>query len=48
MDIELFREFTKVLAKEFPTAGLHGRDKDFVARCIKLLRKANYRAKSDE
>ncbi len=48
VDIELFREFTKVLAKEFPAAGLHGRDKDFVARCIKLLRKANYRAKSDE
>jgi type I restriction enzyme R subunit len=48
VDIELFREFTKILAKEFPAAGLHGRDKDFVARCIKLLRKANYRAKSDE
>jgi len=48
LDIELFREFTKVLAKEYPVAGLHGRDKDFVARCIKLLRKANYRAKADE
>jgi type I restriction enzyme R subunit len=48
VDIELFREFTKLLAKQFPSAGLHGRDKDFVTRCIKLLRRANYRAKSDE
>lgn len=47
VDIELFREFTKLLAKQFPTAGLHARDKDFVTRCIKLLRRANYRAKSD-
>lgn len=48
IDIELFREFTKVLAKQFPKAALHGRDKDFVARCIKLLRKSNYRARTDE
>ena len=34
VDVELFREFTKVLAKQFPTAGLHGKDKDFVARCV--------------
>jgi len=47
VDIELFREFTKVLAKEFSSAGLHARDKDFVSRCIKLLRKSNYRAKTD-
>jgi type I restriction enzyme, R subunit len=47
VDIELFREFTKLLAKRFPAAGLHARDKDFVSRCIKLLRRANYRAKSD-
>jgi type I restriction enzyme R subunit len=47
VDVELFREFTKVLAKEFSTAGLLGRDKDFVSRCIALLRKASYRAKSD-
>jgi type I restriction enzyme R subunit len=46
-DVELFREFTKILAKEFPAAGLHGRDKDFVSRVIKLMRRANYRAKSD-
>jgi type I restriction enzyme R subunit len=48
VDIELFREFIKVLAKEFRAVGLHARDKDFVSRCIKLLRKANYRAKTDE
>jgi type I restriction enzyme, R subunit len=47
MDVELFREFTKVLAKEFASVGLHRRDKDFVSRCITLLRKANYRAKAD-
>jgi type I restriction enzyme, R subunit len=47
VDVELFREFTKVLAKEFPLAGLHGRDKDFVTRCITLLRKVGYRAKTD-
>jgi type I restriction enzyme R subunit len=48
VDIELFREFTKLLAKQFPLAGLHARDKDFVPRCIQLLRRANYRARSDE
>jgi type I restriction enzyme R subunit len=48
IDIELFRAFTILLAKEFPGAGLHGRDKDFVARCIKLLRKAGYKAKTYE
>jgi type I restriction enzyme R subunit len=47
VDIELFREFTKVLAKEFPSAGLLGRDMDFVTRCITLLHKASYRAKTD-
>jgi type I restriction enzyme R subunit len=46
--VELFREFTKILAKQFPGAGLHGRDKDFVDRCIKLFQRANYRAKSNE
>jgi type I restriction enzyme R subunit len=47
VDVELFREFTKVLAKEFPTAGLQGREKDFVSRCITLMRKVGYRAKGD-
>jgi len=47
LDTELFREFTKLLAKQFPEARLHGRDQDFVDRGIKLLRKANYRVKSN-
>ena len=47
-DVELFREFTKILAKQFPAAALHGRDKDFVTRCIKLLRRASYRTSSNE
>lgn len=48
VDVELFREFTKLLAKQYPGAGLHGRDKDFVDRCIRLLHRANYRGKTDE
>jgi type I restriction enzyme R subunit len=48
VDIELFRAFTIVLAKGFASAGLHARDKNFVARCIKLLRRAGYQAKADE
>jgi type I restriction enzyme R subunit len=47
VSVELFREFTKILAKQFPGAELHGRDKDFVDRCIKLLQRANYKGKSD-
>ncbi|MEW6669413.1 MAG: HsdR family type I site-specific deoxyribonuclease [Thermodesulfobacteriota bacterium] len=47
VNVELFREFTKILAKQFPEASLHGRDKDFVDRCIKLLLRANYKGKSD-
>ena len=37
-----------ILAKQFPGAGLHGREKDFVDRCIKLFERANYRGKSNE
>jgi type I restriction enzyme, R subunit len=48
VDIEIFREFIRVLAKQFPTAGLHARESDFVTRCIKLLRRVEYRAQSDE
>jgi type I restriction enzyme R subunit len=44
---DLFREFTKLLAKQFPEAALHGRDKDFVDRCIQLLERSNYKGKSD-
>jgi type I restriction enzyme R subunit len=48
LDTELFREFTKLLVKQFPAADLHSLDKDFVERSIKLLRKANYRVKPSE
>ena len=48
VDVELFRAFTILLAKGFASAGLHAKDRDFVVRCIKLLRKAGYRAKTDE
>lgn len=48
LDTELFREFTKLLAKQFQSAGLHNREKDFVERSVKLLRKANYRVKPGE
>ncbi len=48
VDIEIFREFIRVLAKQFPSAGLHGREMDFVTRCIKLLRRVGYRAQSNE
>lgn len=47
LDIELFRAFTILLAKEYSAASLHARDKDFVSRCIKLLRKASYKAKDE-
>jgi hypothetical protein len=48
VDIELFRDFTVLLAKNFPALGLHARDQDFVSRCIKLLRRAGYRATGDD
>lgn len=48
LDTELFREFTKLLAKQFRPAALHNREKDFVERSVKLLRKANYRVKPVE
>jgi type I restriction enzyme R subunit len=48
IDSLLFREFTLLLAKQFPAANLHTRDKDFVERVIKIMRRANYRAKSDD
>jgi hypothetical protein len=48
VEIELFRAFTTVLAKGFPSAGLHAQDKDFVDRCIKLMRRKNYRAQLND
>jgi hypothetical protein len=48
VDTELFRALTTILAKQFAPAGLHGTDKDFVDRCIKLLRRKNHRAQSND
>lgn len=45
VDTELFREITILLAQDFPKAGLHVPEKDFVARCIKLLHKTRYGSK---
>ncbi len=38
----LYREFTLLLAGRFGDLGLHGKGKDFVNRCIKLLKKARF------
>jgi type I restriction enzyme R subunit len=42
METELYREFTIVLARRFRDLGLHGAGKDFVERCIRLLRKTRF------
>lgn len=42
MDTELYREFTILLARDFKDLGLHGQGKDFVDRCIKLLKKVRF------
>jgi type I restriction enzyme R subunit len=42
MDTALYREFTMLLAGRFGNLGLHGKGKDFVDRCIKLLKKARF------
>lgn len=44
---DLFREFTKILAKQFAGVGLHSPDTGFVDRCIKIIRRKNYRAQSE-
>ncbi len=38
----LYREFTIMLAGKFGNLGLHGKGKDFVDRCIGLLKRARY------
>ena len=43
MDAMLTREFTLLLADRYRELGLIGTDKDFVSRCIRLLRRARYR-----
>ena len=42
MDTELYREFTIVLVDRFKDLNLHGQGKDFVDRCIRLLKKVRF------
>ena len=42
MDTDLYREFTIRLAQDFPDLGLHGPGKNFVDRCIRLLKKVRF------
>ncbi|MBI4446309.1 MAG: HsdR family type I site-specific deoxyribonuclease [Acidobacteria bacterium] len=44
MDTELYREFTILLATQFKERQLHGAGKDFVDRCIRLLKKVRFTA----
>jgi type I restriction enzyme R subunit len=42
MDTELYRELTIVLATRFRDLNLHGPGRDFVDRCIRLLKKVRF------
>jgi len=42
MDTKLYQEFTFTLKGKFGNLGLIGKGKDFVERCIKLLKKARF------
>ncbi|MGH2656813.1 MAG: hypothetical protein ACRDIZ_09000 [Actinomycetota bacterium] len=42
MDTELYRELTILLATTFKALNLHGSGKDFVDRCIRLLKKVRF------
>lgn len=42
MDTELYRELTILLATTFRDLNLHGAGKDFVDRCIRLLKKVRF------
>lgn len=42
MDTELYREFTILLAQQFKDMQLHGPGKDFIDRCIHLLKKVRF------
>jgi type I restriction enzyme R subunit len=46
IEAELFREFTISLVTQFPETGLHDPNTEFVARCIKLLRKTRYKGQA--
>jgi hypothetical protein len=47
MDAELYREFTILLATQFKDLELHGPGKDFVDRCIRLLKKVRFTGEED-
>jgi type I restriction enzyme R subunit len=47
MDAELYREFTILLATQFQDLQLHGPGKDFVDRCIRLLKKVRFTGEED-
>jgi type I restriction enzyme, R subunit len=42
MDTELYRELTIVLVDSFKDLELHGQGKNFVERCIRLLKKVRF------
>lgn len=48
MDTELYREFTILLNANFKELGLHGAGKDFVDRCIRLLKKVRFEGDAQE
>ncbi len=48
MDTELYREFTILLATHFKERQLHGAGKDFVDRCIRLLKKVRFTGEEEQ
>jgi type I restriction enzyme R subunit len=48
MDTELYREFTILLATQFKDRQLHGTGKDFVDRCIRLLKKVRFTGEEEQ
>jgi len=48
MDTELYREFTILLATRFKERQLHGAGKDFVDRCIRLLKKVRFTGEEEQ
>ena len=48
MDTELYREFTILLATQFKNLQLHGTGKDFVDRCIRLLKKVRFTGEEEQ
>ncbi len=48
MDTELYRGFTILLATQFKDRHLHGAGKDFVDRCIRLLKKVRFTGEEEK